>query len=312
MPPPQSTSTISDFAASWFFPWRFMIASTTFLPGTLASAVLAGEWRTLLSWNRLQSAWFGRFWGWAGPLVRMSAEENVVPLLEGRVTGGRIVERSAAHARGVGGTVLEIGPGSGNWVSIFSDRYLSSTGSSTSTSASLSNPNPDTAAAPGSRGKVTRVFGVEPNAGVHAELRAKIVAAGLEDVYEIVPVGIQDLASSGRVPLESVDCIVTVMCLCSIPDPQLNIKELYGYLKPGGRWFVYEHVKCSHSQSWVVDAYQGFMNLIWPPFIGGCQLRRDTGKWIKEAGPWSNVDLTAPHGQPWFHVLPHVIGILTK
>ncbi|KAK3680616.1 S-adenosyl-L-methionine-dependent methyltransferase [Podospora appendiculata] len=238
------------------FPWRFMLISLTFLPPTLLSLLRAGDARAIFSWPLLQAAWFGRFWSWAGPQVRLGAEELVVQLLEGRVVVG-------GARGGVGGTVLEIGPGSGNWVSIFSDR-------------------------------VTRVYGVEPNPAQHPQLRAKIAEAGLGDVYEIVPVGIEDLASSGRVAPESVDCIVSVLCLCSIPEPRKNIAELYGYLKPGGRWFVYEHVKRPLSEGWAVSLYQ------------------DTAKWLNEAGPWSDVDLVHPENTPWYHTVPHTIGILTK
>jgi hypothetical protein len=48
-----------------------------------------------------------------------------------------------------------------------------------------------------------------------------------------------------------------VMCLCSIPEPRRNMAQLYGYLKPGGRWYVYEHVKCFREQGWGMRLYQG-------------------------------------------------------
>ncbi|KAK3325795.1 S-adenosyl-L-methionine-dependent methyltransferase [Apodospora peruviana] len=296
-----ATSSISEIVLALLFPWKFMSISLSYLPGTIISALRAGQFRTLLSWPRLQAAWFSRFWSWAGPQVRTGAEQIVRPLLEGRVSRGAIVPPTSspsvgAHL-GVAGTVLEIGPGSGMWVSIFSDRYQQS---KTST--------PDTK---GVRGKVTRVYGVEPNEGVHHLLREQIAAADLQDVYEVVPVGIEDLASSGHVAPESVDCIVSVLCLCSIPEPERNIAMLYGYLKPGGRWYVYEHVKHDRSTS-TMGFYQAFVNLIWPHFIGGCELRRDTGKWLREAGTWSEIDLEHPEGEPWFATIPHVVGVLTK
>ncbi|KAK3327114.1 S-adenosyl-L-methionine-dependent methyltransferase [Cercophora scortea] len=297
-------SRTKEALASLLFPWRFMLISLTFLPSTLLTLLRTRDFHSLFSWPLLQAAWFGRFWSWAGPQVRLSAEELVVPLLEGRVVAGKVLPStnlSSARVPGVGGTVLEIGPGSGNWVSIFSDRYLSP--SSTSTESGTT---------PGTRAKVTRVYGVEPNPAQHPQLRAKIAEAGLGDVYEIVPVGIEDLASSGRVAPESVDCIVSVLCLCSIPEPRKNIAELYGYLKPGGRWFVYEHVKRPLDEGWVMSLYQGFVNLLWPHLIGGCDLRRDTAQWLKKAGPWSEVDLVHPENTPWYHTVPHTIGILTK
>jgi SAM-dependent methyltransferase len=184
----------------------------------------------------------------------------VFPLLQGRVKEGVILQQAPNASAGVSGTVLEIGPGSGQWVSIFSDRYLSST-STSSTTAVDSGAN-DQGIHPRHR-RVTHVYGVEPNVGVHPLLRAKIAQAGLEDVYEIVPCGIEALWQSGAVQRESVDCIVGVLCLCSIPDPERNIRELYGYLKPGGRWFVYEHVRCPYEKSGrVMVAYHGMLMFI--------------------------------------------------
>lgn len=69
--------------------------------------------------------------------------------------------------------------------------------------------------------------------------------------------GIQDALASGRIAEESVDCIVSVLCLCSIPDAKTNIAELYRCLKPGGRWYVYEHVIAFPEQGWGMRLYQG-------------------------------------------------------
>src|SRR6185295_6722012 len=93
-------------------------------------------------------------------------------------------------------------------------------------------------------GKVTKVYGVEPNEQSHQALQQRVREAGLQDVYEVVPVGIEDMAGGaaeskkwdGRIEPESVDAIVTILCLCSIPEPVKNIGLLYGYLKKGGKW----------------------------------------------------------------------------
>jgi SAM-dependent methyltransferase len=204
-------------------PWLFMAYSLYYLPGTVLRLIRQGDFATLLSWPRLQSAWFSAFWAWAGPRVRQNAEPRVIPLLDGRVQGGRQVQ-SPAHPP-VSGIVVEVGPGSGMWVDLFRRR--------------------DGGAGPDE--SVERVYGIEPNVGVHTELRKRIQDSGSEGVYKIVPVGIESLSDSskwaGKIEKESVDCIVSILCLCSIPEPEKNIKELYGYLKKGGRWYVYEHVK---------------------------------------------------------------------
>jgi hypothetical protein len=54
------------------------------------------------------------------------------------------------------------------------------------------------------------------------------------------------------------------------------------------------------------------VDLIWPHFLGGCSIRRDTEKWMKEAGSWSQFALKAPEDEFWYHMLPHVMGVATK
>ncbi|PSR98967.1 S-adenosyl-L-methionine-dependent methyltransferase [Coniella lustricola] len=278
-------------------PWIFMSLSLSCLPRTIFSLLLAGQFSTLFSPSRLQEVWFGRFWSFAGPNARFHVEKRVVPLLEGRVSAGRILPESATNDdtassgnERVSGVVMEIGPGIGIWASVFAHPALSPT--------------------------ILQVYGVEPNASHHAELRQRVVKAGLGDRYEIVPVGIENLESSGRVQRESVDCIVSILCLCGVPEPERNIRELYSYLKPGGRWYVFEHVK--HGSQGVRDTgrlmryYQAFVNIFWPTAIGGCELCRNTGKSLMEAGPWSKIDLVQMDGEPTCKVLPHVYGTLTK
>ncbi len=238
-----------------------MYLSLTFLPGTILRLLRAGEFSTLLSPRRLQAAWFSDFWAVAGPEVRSEGECNVAPLLEGRVKGGKIVDE-VVNA-GVGGTVIEVGPGSGMWVSLFSDRYLPGAqedkegGGGGGGGEQYAIVRPPAARYRAAVPKSPRVFGIEPNPGVHHLLRQQIHDAGLDGTYEIVPVGIESLFASGKVAPESVDCIVTVLCLCSIPDPAHNIKQLYSCLKPGGKWFVYEHVRHDGRRGWFMVAYQG-------------------------------------------------------
>lgn len=203
-------------------PWVFMLKSLAHLPSTILRLLIAGNFSALLSPSRVQTAWFGSFWSVAGPGVRETGKARVVPLLEGRVKHGKVLPKSDKTVEEGGnrlrGTVLEVGPGTGMWVSLFADIQLTS--------------------------PVLKIYGVEPNRDVHHELKQRVVAAGLSDRYEIVPRGIEDLAISGDIAPESLDCIVSVLCLCSIPEPDKNIRELFRYLKPGGTWFVYEHVRC--------------------------------------------------------------------
>ncbi|KAI0205824.1 S-adenosyl-L-methionine-dependent methyltransferase [Astrocystis sublimbata] len=292
-------------------PWWFLSVSLSFLPQTFRQILSSpSPLRILLSPSRFQDAWFGNFWTFAGPRVRDGASERVLPLLDGRTSGGKVTDTPTGM--GVGGTVIEIGAGSGLWVGLFSDRHLP---------LGEGEGKSETATA---RKIITHVYGVEPNTAHHPALRKAVADAGLEGVYEIVPVGIEDLSLSsfsagvnerkkkwdGNIEPESVDCIVSILCLCSIPDPETHIRELYGLLRPGGRWFVYEHVRAEFS--WYMTAYQRFINVFWPRMIGGCQLCRPTGTTLREAGSWSNIDIGHPAAEQWWSSLPHILGVFTK
>ncbi|KAI1100968.1 S-adenosyl-L-methionine-dependent methyltransferase [Jackrogersella minutella] len=284
-------------------PWIFLYVSASVLPKTIRKLLRDRKYGVLFSPAKLRAAWFSDFWGSiAGPNVRLNAGERVKPLLEGRVTNGAVVDEPVGP--GIAGTVVELGAGSGLWVDVFkevADTRQEPTGGAVKRRAAA-------------KRAVTRVYGVEPNHDQHPDLRRAIAKAGLEDVYQIVPVGIEDLEDAskwdGRVEKGSVDCIVSVLCLCSIPDPEENIREMYSYLKKGGRWYVYEHVRCEYS--WYMRAYQRFVNIFWPHFLGGCQLCRPTEKTLREAGPWEKIDVGQPPIEPWYQSVPHILGVFVK
>ena len=41
----------------------------------------------------------------------------------------------------------------------------------------------------------------------------------------------------------SVDTVMSVQVLCSVPRPEVMVKAMYRLLKPGGQMIVYEHVR---------------------------------------------------------------------
>lgn len=330
-------------------PWMFMGASLYYLPGTVGHLVKRRDFATLFSWDALQTKWFGRFWVWAGPMVRRTGEERVVPLLEGRVQKGVIHDRPVVP--GVHGVVVEVGAGSGMWIDLFKNDYHGKwsladsavTSGLDESSYELTSRRSASGEVLG-RSRVTKVYGVEPNPQSHEALVSRVKASGLEDIYEVVPVGIEHLGGGHwkwekPIEKESVDCIVTILCLCSIPDPVDNIRDLYNYLKPGGRWYLYEHVCCTKEVSSFMFWYQcehfssffpssssfvhpnvlspdflhvGLINLIWPHIMGGCSLRRDTASTVRNAGTWSEIDISRPDGEAWYHAAPHLLGVLRK
>ena len=124
------------------------------------------------------------------------------------------------------GTVLELGPGSGNQL----PRYDNS--------------------------KIERIYGIEPNVHLHCALRNKIKKHGLSDVYTIVPCGVEDLEKLREYGIgpETIDTVTSVQVLCSVPKPAALVKSLYRLLKPGGQMIIYEHVKSEDYLSQLVQS----------------------------------------------------------
>ena len=54
------------------------------------------------------------------------------------------------------------------------------------------------------------------------------------------------------------------------------------------------------------------VNDVWPTFIGGCDIRRDSVEWLLQAGDWERNDLSPAHDIGPYDTVPHVIGTLTK
>src|SRR4051794_22671402 len=97
------------------------------------------------------------------------------------------------------GVVLEIGPGMGNQLYFFD------------------------------KSKITRIVGVEYSAKFLPELRGQIPEHKVGEVYEVVIGGIEDsdvLEKHGITP-ESVDTILSTGVLCSIPNPEAVMREMY-------------------------------------------------------------------------------------
>ncbi|KAG9250739.1 S-adenosyl-L-methionine-dependent methyltransferase [Emericellopsis atlantica] len=274
--------TFRELLLQLVFPWMLMSISLYYGLVTVVKLLLALDLATLTSWDKFNEAWFGNFWVYMGPVSKEGAEAWVRPLLEGRVRQGDICQ-TVQHP--VEGTVLEIGAGSGMWMDVLAQVTASS-------------------------GKATKVYGVEPNPISAAALRRKVDELGMQGRYEVLPYGIEDLQAKADMQPGSVDCIVTVQCLCSIPEPDKNIRLLYEYLKPGGRWYVYEHVKAE--EGLLVPAYQRFSNFFWTFFMGSCSMCRSTRSSILSVGSWRAVDLERRVDEGPLSVIPHTMGTLQK
>jgi len=187
-------------------------------------------------------------------------------------------QQVVSHASG---NVLEIGPGAGHTIAYYDSD------------------------------KVTKIVGIEPFAPLHPHIRAAVEHAKLSDKYDLVCASIEDseiLAQHGVLP-GTMDTIVCVQVLCSIPNPQQVIAEMYKLLKPGGQIIVFEHVR---SQDSVTSRLQSiWTHSLWHA-LTGCNLDRPSGDWLRQIGDWASIDLQPGPGESNHDIIPHNLGRLVK
>ncbi len=77
------------------------------------------------------------------------------------------------------------------------------------------------------------------------------------------------------------DSVVSTWTLCSIPDVDQSLLEIYRVLAPGGRFFFVEH---GLSRDPAVQRWQRCLTPIQKIFADGCHLDRNIESLIRRAG----------------------------
>jgi ubiquinone/menaquinone biosynthesis C-methylase UbiE len=155
-----------------------------------------------------------------------------------------VVERKRALFAGIGGNVLEIGPGTGpNLVYYPSGIHW---------------------------------LGVEPNPYMYPYLRAAAERAGLQVDLRT--------GTAERLPADdnSMDAVVSTLVLCSVRDPEGVLQEVRRVLKPIGRFLFLEHVAAPPGTR--LRKVQTFIHPLWKIIGDGCHPDRETGPAIEHAG----------------------------
>lgn len=124
----------------------------------------------------------------------------------------------------------------------------------------------------------------------------------------LVQVSVVD-GGADRLPGEagSFDAGVAALVLCTVPDQQSALAELFRAIRPGGELRFYEHV-VGHGK--LESRFQRLADAtFWPHVAGGCHLSRDTTAGIEQAGfqimtcerfPFSPAPFLPPD--------PHILG----
>ena len=241
---------------SYLEPLILLSLSVIFLPLTLLRHPLL----PLYSPSTFRSKWFQNMWNLIGP--KMAAAPHQVPYVEALL--------SRAH-----GTVLELGPGTGDQAYHFKPK------------------------------KIDVVYGAEPNRFLHEKLVENSKKVGIKE-YVALECGAEPasllpaLKEAGLIPASAqtlpekgiFDTIIAIKSMCSAPQQQLpaTMAVVQALLKPGGEFVFFEHL---HNDS---DNLTGWfvwcLNMIWPYFMGNCHMNARLDKVVNGMGGWRVRDMT--------------------
>jgi ubiquinone/menaquinone biosynthesis C-methylase UbiE len=146
--------------------------------------------------------------------------------------------------------------------------------------------------------EVQEVVALEPE----SYLRGKALEAAAQAPVKVTVVeGVAD-----RLPAADgeFDAAVASLVLCSVPDQVTALRELRRVLKLGGELRFYEHVVADTPRA---ARTQRMLNPVWTRMAGGCNLHRDTGSAIEDAGftMLRSRRFIFPEGKIG---LPHILG----
>jgi ubiquinone/menaquinone biosynthesis C-methylase UbiE len=123
---------------------------------------------------------------------------------------------------------------------------------------------------------VSHVLAVEPEPRLRASAQRAAATAAVP--IEVVA-GVAD-----RLPAEdgAFDAGVASLVLCTVPDQDAALAELWRVIRPGGELRFYEHVVSRRRGAALVQ--RALDATLYPPLAGGCHLARDTVAAIERAG----------------------------
>jgi len=152
---------------------------------------------------------------------------------------------------------------------------------------------------------VSEVVAVEPE----RYLRER---AEREAVHAPVSIVVAD-GGADQLPGESdaFDAGVAALVLCTVPDQQRALAELFRVIRPGGELRFYEHVVAR--PKWEARFQRLADATFWPHVAGGCHLARDTSSGIEQAGFVIETCERFPFSPaPFLPTDPHILGIARR
>ena len=163
--------------------------------------------------------------------------------------------------------------------------------------------------------KVTKYVALEPNALMHDEIRSTAAQRGFTEAagtLQIVPYGAEQTALivSALGGPHAVDTLVSILSICTVPDPEPTLAGLVrDVLRPGGTLLFYEHVLSPRAD---VAWWQRFWAPIWAYAMDGCRLDRPTHVWVERMDTWAEGRVWGKPDEPEEHLFWHRVGRFVK
>ena len=122
---------------------------------------------------------------------------------------------------------------------------------------------------------VTEILAIEPENRLRAQAEENARTAPVP--VRVVPGWSDDLPGGDG----EFDAAVASLVLCSVPDQDRALAELFRVVRPGGELRFYEHVRAN---SRAHARVQRIIEPVWHRLGGGCHPSRDTGAAIDRSG----------------------------
>jgi ubiquinone/menaquinone biosynthesis C-methylase UbiE len=120
---------------------------------------------------------------------------------------------------------------------------------------------------------VTKIYALEPASESFSKAADTIAKSDIEVIH------IADSAEHISLPDESVDHVVSMWTMCTIPHPEKALREIYRVLKAGGTFVFVEH---GQSPRRFTRMCQNIGTPLSKKLGGGCHLNRDIGALLKD------------------------------
>lgn len=133
---------------------------------------------------------------------------------------------------------------------------------------------------------IDQITTVDPSPGVHRLAQKRIAAASIAVDHHMI--------SGEALPMadQSFDSVVSTFTLCTVPNIDQALGEIYRVLKPGGRFFFVEH---GLSDEPAVQIWQNRLTPLQRRIAGGCHLNRSMGELI--ARQFDQVELKSAYAK---------------